>query len=124
MKNDYVDIFSSRRDYFEECEYWLRKDSENPNELIYNVRQSDGFFDAKLSNPETFGKDVIGGVFMFDTMRLTLETRDDIRTMRANDIVKYNGVFYMVEDIQKRPQRKNTQFHSDITYIYYISLRG
>lgn len=124
MRNDYVDIFSSRRDYFEECEYWLRKTDENPNELIYSFRQSDGYFDAKLSNPETFGKGVVGGVFMFDTKSLMLETRDDISSMKSNDIVKYQNNFYIVEDIQKVQERKNSQYHYDVTYIYYISLRG
>ena len=124
MGFSHVDIFLSRRDYFDECEYWLRKEGENPNQLIYNTRRSDGYFDAKLSNPEVYGKDVVAGVFMFDTTRLMLETRDDISCIRANDVIKYNGKYYAVEDIQKRPQRKTSQYHNDLTYIYYISLRG
>jgi hypothetical protein len=124
MARGKVDFFTSRRSNFEECEYWLRDINANPNELVYQSRVCDGTFDAKISNPETSGSNVIGGVFMFDTKNLMLETYDDIDEIKVNDVVKYNGCFYIITQIQKYPLRKNTQFHSDQQYITYLSLRG
>lgn len=114
----------SKRTSFEECEYWLRDINGDPNELIYKSRRCDGTFDAKISNPETTGTNVIGGVFMFDTKNLMIETYDDISDIKANDVVCFNGNFYMVTQIQKYPIRKNTQFNYDQEYITYLSLRG
>ena len=114
----------SKRTSFEECEYWLRDVNADPNELVYKSRRCDGAFDAKLSNPETSGTNVIGGVFMFDTKNLMLETYDDIDEIKINDVVCFRGSFYMVTQVQKYPIRKNTQFHNDQQYITYLSLRG
>lgn len=124
MGFSYVDIFSSRRDYFDECEYWLRKKSDNPNELVYNDRRPDGYFDAKMSNPENFGTDVVGGVFMFDTNSVMIETNDDVFMLKPNDVIKFRGNIYMITDIQKKPLRKNNQYTNELNYKYYISLRG
>ena len=124
MARGNVDVFLSRRTNFEECEYWLRNTNADPNELVYQTRRSNGIFDAKISNPETFGNDVVGGVFMFDTKNLMIETYDDISEIKPNDVVSFKGDFYMVSQIQKYPIRKNTQFHSEQQYITYLSLRG
>ena len=124
MAYDFVDIFVSRRDNFDECKYWCRKPSENPNELVYEMRKPDGYFDAKMSNPENFGTDVVGGVFMFDTNFFMIETNDDVFNLKANDVVEFRGNIYMITDIQKRPLRKNNQYTNELAYKYYISLRG
>ena len=124
MDYDFVDIFVSRRDNFDECKYWCRKPNENPNELVYEMRKPDGYFDAKMSNPENFGTDVVGGVFMFDTNFVMIETNDDVFKLKANDVVEFRGKIYMITDIQKRPLRKNNQFTNELAYKYYISLRG
>lgn len=119
-----IDIFTSRRTNFEECEYWLRDVNADPNELVYKTRRSNGTFYAKISNPETSGQNVLGGVFMFDTKNLMLETFDEIEEVKVNDVVKFNGSFYIITQIQKYPVRKNTQFHNEQQYITYLSLRG
>lgn len=124
MSYGYVDFFVSRRDNFDECEYWVRKESDNPNHLVYNDRGPDGYFDAKISNPENFGTDVIGGVFMFDINSLMIETNDDVHMLRANDVLKFRGNMYIITDIQKLPLRKNNQYTNELAYRYYISLRG
>ena len=118
------DLFTSRRSNFDECEYWLRDVNSNPNELVYKSRRCDGTFYAKLSNPETVGSNVIGGVFMFDTKNLMLETYDDIREVKVNDVVCFRGSYYIVTQIQMYPIRKNTQFYNEQQYITYLSLRG
>lgn len=124
MARGTADLFTSRRTTFEECKYWLRDINADPNELVYKSRKYDGIFDAKISNPETFGTNVIGGVFMFDTKNLMIETYDDINDIKANDVVMFMNNFYIVTQIQKYPIRKNTQFHNEQQYITYLSLRG
>jgi hypothetical protein len=124
MARGNVDIFVSRRTNFEECEYWLRDVNADPNELVYKTRRSNGSFYAKISNPETFSNNIVGGVFMFDTKNLMLETYDNIDEVKLNDVVRYNDNFYIVTQVQKYPIRKNTQFHSEQQYITYLSLRG
>jgi hypothetical protein len=122
MRN--VDLFVSRRDLFVECEYWLRDTNSDPNELIYKSRNPNGTFDAKIPDTETLGKQILGGVFMFDTTNLMLETTDDIHMLKENDVVRYQNNFYMVEQIQKVAIRRNAQFFDDVQYKYYLSLRG
>ena len=116
--------FISRRNNFTECEYWLRDVNSDPNELIYQTRRSNGTFDAKKSSPETTSPNVVGGVFMFDTSNIMLETYDDISEVKANDVVSFQGKFYMVTQVQRLPFRKNSQFHDDEQYVTYLSLRG
>lgn len=123
MTRKNVDIFTSRRTNFEECEYWLRDINADPSEIIYKTRKSNGCFNAKISNPETFSNNAVG-VFMFDTKNLMIETYDDIDEVKVNDVVKFNDCFYMITQIQKYPIRKNTQFHSEQQFITYLSLRG
>ena len=117
-------MFVSKRTIFEECEYWLRDVNADPSELVYKTRKSNGTFDAKESNPETTSPNVVGGVFMFDTKNLMIETYDDIEEIKINDVVKFRNNYYIVTQIQKYPIRKNTQFHYDQQYITYLSLRG
>lgn len=124
MTRGNVDIFASRRANFEECEYWLRDINSNPNELLYQLGASSGSFDAKQISAETNGIQVIGGIFMVDVNGVSIQTDDDIRDLKTNDFVKYKGEFYRVTDIQKAMIRTNNQFTSEISYRYYINLRG
>lgn len=124
MSYSYADPFVSRRDNFEECEYWIRDINANPNELIHETKKPSGVFSAKISNPENSSPSVIGGVFMFDSINLMLETYDDIKELKVNDIVRFNGNIYMVTGIQRQPYRKNTQFNNDLRFKTFISLRG
>ena len=89
-----IDIFTSRRTNFEECEYWLRDVNADPNELVYKTRRSNGTFYAKISNPETSGQNVLGGVFMFDTKNLMLETFDEIEALGATKVLEVYRDYY------------------------------
>lgn len=124
MRYGYVDEFTSRRIEFDYCEYWVRDVDGNPNELIHVNRKKTGHFYARQENAESLGNNVIGGVFMFDTRNVTISTQDDINDIKQNDIVKWRDNVYMVADVQRIPLKKNYQFHNDIRYKTYLSLRG
>lgn len=116
--------FVSRRNNFTECEYWLRDVNGDPNELIYQSRRPNGTFDAKQMSSETSGVQVIGGVFMIDIYGVSIQTDDDVSFLKANDVVEFKGTFYRITDIQKAIIRNNNQFSDDISYRYYMNLRG
>jgi hypothetical protein len=53
-----------------------------------------------------------------------LDVDDYLKKHELTDVVKFNGCFYIITQIQKYPVRKNTQFHNEQQYITYLSLRG
>ena len=124
MRNGSIDEFTSRRTNFDECEYWVRKDTDDLNELIYETRKRTGTFSAKQENNETSTPQVVGGVFMFSSRNVTISTNDDISDINENDIVKFRGEIYIVSQVQRILIKKNNQFYNEKRYKTYLSLRG
>lgn len=123
-----IDLWTSRRDKFLECEYWSQDMAEENgvdiDEIAYKL-SSTGSFYAKESNQYTTENQVLGELFMAEEKNITLFTEDDISDLKVNDIVKFDENIYRVENIQRAPYKKQRQFlRNSYSNSYYISLRG
>ena len=130
-----IDIWTSRRGNFIECEYWLKEDSvmsenlsdfiKNPDDELTYKSEPDGIFFAKEVNAYTQDNQVIAEVFMAKRETITLETSDDISVLKRNDIVRFNDKKYRVDSIQKVPFKNQRQFLANAqSFTYYLSLKG
>lgn len=123
MATGCCNIYTSRRTNFEECLYWKRDDQDKDLETYTHENKSSGRFFAKEISPLAKKKLVIGGVFMFDSKTIMLETNDSVE-INAGDIVKYENKLWNVSDVQELEFHKNSQFMKKVDYKTYISLRG
>ena len=120
-----IDIYHSRRANYEECEYWARNESErigDASQWILNKAPSGMFYAREISAKENRLAQ-LGNVFAFDENHIALETDDDIHFIRRGCIVRYNEEIWMVENVQSRVHRKESQFDKEKHYKYYINLR-
>lgn len=120
-----VDLFHSRRTMFAECKYWIR-DPRTPmgNESEWILKHKpEGTFYAREISPRINNMNQAGNVYAYDRNTITLECDDDIHEIVRGCIVLYNNKAWMVEDVQAKPHRKESEFNVDIDYKYTITLR-
>lgn len=93
-----ININKSRRVYHQFCEWWQRDEKLSNlslDEYIYNVEKT-GIFWAKATSSYSKQKQEYSEVFNFDYDTITIETTDDVGSMKSGDIVKYRGVLWKV----------------------------
>lgn len=122
-----LDLFQSRRNYNEFCEWWSRDETDKytAEELIMQ-RVPTGVFMAREYSPEVNQDAIVGGVFRFDKTTITIKTPDDVYGIKNDDIVRYDGEMWFVENVQKVKARiQNSMFVSDkaCSHFWFISLR-
>lgn len=122
-----IDLWNSRRDMFNLCEYWSQDereiDSNSKSRLIYNSVPT-GTFMAKEVNSYSMEPQVIGEVFMVEQNTITIQTNDDVSLLKKNDFVKFDNNIYRVENIQKEIIKKQRQYSAKgYSCSYFISLR-
>jgi len=127
MNNGSVNIFTSRRTNFLECEYWLVSKDErdkDKSQLTYE-KIADGTFYAKIENSIENTSSVIAQTFMFDSNNLSISTNDCINDIKRNCLVKVFGIsgIWRVDSVNKVPIKSIYQFDSDIQYKTYLELR-
>ena len=122
-----IDLWQSRRDIFSPVEYWSQIDNEDivsNSQIAYQTNPS-GTFMAKEMSSYTDDSQVVGESMMFDENTINIYTRDKIEKLRVNDLVKYDGRVYRVDNIQKNYVKKQRQFMKrEASAEYFISLRG
>lgn len=121
-----IDLKTSRRDYFLHCAYWSQNEEEyiGDDKIVYE-KDPTGYFYAKELSSYNISSNVVVGVFMARSVRVTIETKDDVSNLRRNDIVIIDNKIYRVEDIQITPVKKQRQFlRQNNSNIYTISLVG
>lgn len=122
-----IDLKTSRRDYFLHCAYWSQDENEeyiNNNEIIH-YKDPTGYFYAKELNTYQVSSEIISGIFMAESVSVTIETRDNVRDLKRNDIVVIDNKPYRVDSIQLSPIKKQRQFlRNEYSQVYTIILRG
>ena len=134
---DSADIFTSRRNYFNECWYWCRTEDDierdvdlttlvyiddELDEMIYE-RTPNGSFMATEANDYTSENNIVAGSFMFDEHFIILETNDNVEELRQNDLVVYDSNVWRVASITKRKKKKQNQYSKFPSYKTFISLK-
>lgn len=121
-----IDLWNSRRNKFLKCEYWSQEtnpDIAKFSSLVYKT-QPTGWFLASYVGNITEENQVLENAFMFEKVTTVIETTDDVKDLRKNDIVKMKDLYYRVDDVQRKPITKQEQFLKEAqSFTTYISLR-
>ena len=128
MPRGNVDIFTSRRDNFLECEYWLvNQKITDPNfdrEKIVNNNMPSGKFFAKYESAIENNNSVIGQTFMFSKTETSISTEDCVDDIKRNALIRINkGLIWRVDSISQKPIKNNFQFDTAIKFKTYLELR-
>lgn len=118
-----INIYHSRRINYNRCVYWVRDESGvgNEEELYYKKKPA-GVFYATEGNAETNAMNMIGGVFMTEEYDILLESTDWLDGLHKDCIVRYNGELWRVNEVQKKPFKKESACRNRKTYKWYIGL--
>ena len=121
-----IDLKTSRRDYFLHCSYWSQNEADYiPNNEIIHLKDPTGYFYAKELNSYYTSSQVLSGLFMAESITVTIETRDNVSDLKRNDLVVIDDKVYRVDTIQSSPIKKQRQFlRNQYSKVYVITLQG
>ena len=114
-----VNIYTSRRDFFDQVLYWRRNEGIRDLAIYVYETKPDGIFYAKEITPESEESQQVNNAFLFDNQTITIYTEDSIN-INKNDIVKYDNEIWRVVNVQKNHIHKTHQFMKhgfDRTYL-------
>ena len=119
-----IDIFTSRRNNYNKCKYWINRDDLNPSDVDYKIDEHmDGTFYAKEVTAENRDYQVISGDFLAPQTNITLYTEDDVSDLTENSVVVYDDEVWRVKTVQKTKKKKQNQFLKSCGCSYYISMK-
>lgn len=122
MSGGYIDLTMGKRTHFHECLFWRRDDKNKSLEELTHEKAPDGRFYARQENNRTNNANIVAGMFMFDNENIMLSTYDKIE-IRKNDIVKYENVYWNVDNVQYVEIHKNNEFMRKPSIRTYLQLR-
>lgn len=121
------DMFQSRRGYENLCYWWSRKEEDPEDSDELNMKRTpNGHFSAKEVSPESDQSTIAGGVFRVHKTTMTIKTPDNVWGMKEDDIVKFDGEYWIVTQIQRsKAKMQNTIFANskNCSHFWYIDLR-
>lgn len=105
---------------------YFQKRNEEYNEAASYEYESEkiGPIYCKIYTAMTRAKDSIDMQFQFDRDNTTIKVLDDISDMHAGDKVYMEGKEWLVDNIQSKPYQNNSEFDTEPSKSYYVSLRG
>lgn len=118
-----VESVLSRRAYPEICQWWRRTTSSQklPLSKYFTDLAPSGKFHAKEVTNYSFDKrDMMD--FRMGACSVTIETPDDVSTLRPDDVVMFEGVMYRVESKNKRKIRKTRECMRVPLFVYVMTL--
>lgn len=105
-----IDVTRGRRGYNYKCTYTKRKKSGvMDNEELNYRNNTSGTFWAKIISERFNDSNDIGGVFHDYSESITIET-ECIVHIEKDDLVKFNGKEWRVENVRILPIQKNAEF--------------
>lgn len=115
--------YLSRKTYNSICEWWSRSTfggQLNMSKIAYELAPT-GQFHAKNVGEFTFNKRNEGDM-RFSNSYVTIETPDDASGVRADDLVRFRGVLYRVDNIVRREISKSREFMRRPYAVYVMQL--
>ena len=100
-----IDLWQGHRNKFIKCEYWSQIKDKNIgkfSELIYE-KQPNGFFKASIVGNYTEESQTLENAFMYKKVTVVIETKDNVKELERNDIVRMKGEIYRVVDLNRTP---------------------
>lgn len=118
-----IDLLLGKRTKWEEAKYWRKEENKDYSKLIYESKPH-SFFCAEEQS-KTTDNNVIGGAFLITQSTITISTNDKIG-IEVNDLVKFRGRFWIVDNIQEYEITKQIRFggYKNVSQITYLRLRG
>ena len=116
--------FLSRKTYNAICEWWARSTFNGQlslSKLGYELAPT-GTFHAKAVSQFVFSKSNAGGDIRFSNSYVTIETPDDVSAIVADDLIRYEGILYRVENVSKRQVVKTREFMRKPISVYVLQL--
>jgi len=80
-----------------------------------------GTFHAKAVSSYMFDKRTEGDIRLSNNY-VAIETPDDVSLMRPDDLVKFQGIFYRVQNISKRELSKTREFMKRPVCVFVMQL--
>jgi len=108
--NSYANPFLSRKTYNTICEWWIRS-TFNGQIPLFKMAHSNvptGKFHAKAVSQYMFNRKAEGDIRLSNNF-VTIETPDDVSMINVDDIVRFQGLFYRVENVSKREITKTRE---------------
>ena len=119
-----VDIYNTRRGYFNKCKWWQRdEDTSESNEIII-AKAPSGIFYAKESAAKTSQDKVINGMFLFDQDTITIESQDSLIGIKRGCLVEYNGSLWHLINVQESIVKKQREFTQKTSATWFLQLRA
>ncbi len=120
-----IDIYHSRRSNYAECVYWIRDESVAIGDLNQWIMQNKpkGVFYAREVNALYNQANPQANVFMVDKNVIALETDDDIDDISRGCVVLYNGKAWIIDNVQKKLHRKESEFDIEQHYKTVLNIR-
>lgn len=119
-----VDLFHSRRTNYHKCTYWVRDERNSAgsprNWVLEN--QPSGKFYAKTISVKSNQMNIINGVWAVDKDYITLETDDTVDDINRGCLVNFNEELWLVENVQRQPYNKQSEFSRKIVYKTILTL--
>lgn len=121
--NSNANPFLSRKTYNSVCEWWARstfKGQLSLSKLGYELAPS-GTFHAKPVSQFTYSKENHSDA-RFSNSYVTIETPDDVSMVLTDDLVRFGGILYRVENVVKREVVKTREFMRKPLSVYVLQL--
>ena len=118
-----VNPFLSRRTYNNIAKWWSRStfDGQIP---LYKMAMSNapsGTFHAKAISDYMFNRKNEGDIRLSNSF-VTIETPDDISAIMVDDLVRYEGILYRVDNVSKRQVSKTKEFMRHPVSVFVLQL--
>lgn len=121
--NSYANPFLSRKTYCHISEWWARTtfDGQMPLYKMAYALAPTGKFHCKEVSQYYFGKKSEGDIRVSEAT-LTIESPDDLSSIRPDDIVKYEGILYRIVSLGKREVAKTRENMRHPIYVFVLQL--
>jgi len=118
----FANLYTSRRKYHLYCAYFLPK--QDNEQLVYDDKPS-GYFYARYETANAESNENIASVLQIKTSQVVIKTPDYVADITPNTKIVINSKYtYRVEDIQKKPIQRQTEFTTEADVYTYLTLYG
>ena len=119
------DLFHSIRGRFNRCEYFTRDERDSVGDLSQWILNKipRGVFYAKPITTRTNEAGQVVNVFMYNKNEVMIETEDETPELERGCIVSYKKSVWIVDDVQRAPHIKETEFSQEDHVTTIIRLR-
>ena len=118
-----LNLYLGRRRNFLKCFLFKREDKDKDLEELLHKKQYSFYFTARYANEIYGNKEIYGNVFSINSEEVDLISYDDLKEVKSNDIVYFNGTFWIINNISQKIRIKESEFLKNPSSFYFLSVR-